>query len=78
MAVLRADQSLSNIFDFFKVYGIQIWFLVLLAFLIFTVIGLGVRFVEFKLGLRSNLNLVEVNVLFPKVMSIIWCSFCGK
>ncbi|KAI6190494.1 Guanylate cyclase [Aphelenchoides bicaudatus] len=41
MATLRADKaSMTSIFDFFKVYTSQIWLLVGLAFLIFTLIGL--------------------------------------
>lgn len=54
------DTSLSNLFDFFKVYGIQIWILLGLAFIIFTILGASIRLVEFKLKLREEWNISEV------------------
>lgn len=71
MAVKRMDQSLSNIFDFFKVYGIQIWTLLGLAFLIFTGIGAAVRLVECKLRLRSHWNIIEVLLSLIQLINVL-------
>ncbi|KAI6180140.1 hypothetical protein M3Y98_00687300 [Aphelenchoides besseyi] len=60
IAVRRADTSLSAIFDFFKVYDTITWFNLIAVFIIFTLIGLLVRQVEWRLGFRPRIRGFEL------------------
>ncbi|KAI6204529.1 hypothetical protein M3Y94_00685000 [Aphelenchoides besseyi] len=60
IAVRRADTSLSSIFDFFKVYGTKTWLNLIAVFVVFTLIGLLVRRVEWRLGFRPRIRGFEL------------------
>ncbi|KAI6172796.1 hypothetical protein M3Y98_01013000 [Aphelenchoides besseyi] len=60
LAVRRQDTSMPSIFDFFKVFGWNLWLMFAASFLLFTTIGLIVRFVEWRFVLRNRLDTFEL------------------
>ncbi|KAI6231466.1 hypothetical protein M3Y95_00384800 [Aphelenchoides besseyi] len=60
LAVRRQHRAMEAFFDFFNVFDLTSWTLFAISFLLFTTIGLAVRFVEWRLVLRSQLNIMEL------------------
>ncbi|KAI6180139.1 hypothetical protein M3Y98_00687200 [Aphelenchoides besseyi] len=60
LAVRRQHRAMEALFDFFNVFDLTSWTLFTISFLLFTTIGLAVQFVEWRLVLRSRLNIREL------------------
>ncbi|KAI6209028.1 hypothetical protein M3Y96_00177600 [Aphelenchoides besseyi] len=71
IAVRRADTSLSAIFDFFKVYDTITWFNLIAVFIIFTLIGLLVRQVEWRLGFRPRIRGFEFSLYSTYIITSV-------
>jgi hypothetical protein len=60
IAIKRTDRSLKNILSFFNVYHLDAWLSMLGVFILFTVFGLTVRQIEWRLNLTQSRNFAEI------------------
>ncbi|KAI6219684.1 hypothetical protein M3Y95_01092900 [Aphelenchoides besseyi] len=58
-AVRRSDSRIKSVFDFFTVYGVDVYSLLFAAFVVFTMFGILVRLAEFRLFLRKQIGIGE-------------------
>ncbi|KAI6177793.1 hypothetical protein M3Y97_00946400 [Aphelenchoides bicaudatus] len=72
IAVKRADKSMSDLFDFFKIFSVDLWILIGCIFLCFILIGLFIKLVEYRLGLRRQLKTTNFMWRFLRFQLIQW------
>ncbi|KAI6210107.1 hypothetical protein M3Y96_00292500 [Aphelenchoides besseyi] len=58
--VRKPDKSFKSLFNFFEMYSVDSWMCVIGVFILFTIFGALVRYVECRLKLRERYKIAEV------------------
>lgn len=60
MVSQRRTNSFEDIFEFFTIYHWNVWIFIFSEFILFTLFGMLIRYVELKLGFRKELKFTEI------------------